>query len=678
MAFRFFINVDQCLNMNSFGFFFYQKRSRHELYMLPDVCVGEGGGLSFRKAAAEIRIYLDRFPYNVGDYQIIIAMRSDYKDYVNTWRDTLLSRLLDIDYDLRRSNILIRSGLGVQVAVNMIMLYEANAVKEIHAVADSYMGSARLERDCHLLLKEIGVSEDKENDLEAIKEAWEEYSSKNIDPFDNSLRSDTESSENALSSFFTDLIKQYEKDRGVAAGRANNVSTLRVLKEVLNGYQIFELLTDRQNRDRDINTLLKVVDFSTTDYNLAQGMGRAIPLVELCAAHWNQIKDRDDREIQRKYAKMLWEYKERLSMYARNTMEGYVAADPEQILPETNIPSDNEINYPDSIFENESIKKKRTTDPKELVKVFKKKYSPISTLSDRWEETYKKISKIFKDLGDSLEEYSTTLGKDYSLRIDQRKDIERKWRNTSYVAGEDTERDINELRDKENELLLKMDQPQMTPSLEFQDQLNMETALEQEDNNIRHFIKCMQSLKVKFFFLLIILLLGLVALSYGLLQPYNFEDKTTAAIYVGYLFVSFVLMLLTWWRPIKYYWKKINKCLDRLEDEMDRYIRGYYDRAKQLHEYINLINKLDYIERHIHLKERAVQKMKLIKNARSWHINQAKDHIDKLSFFAGLIATHKLNGDLIDYEDNGLRNDPVISKDHIDDVIDNKLYWPQA
>lgn len=45
MAFRFFINVDKCLNMNNFDFFFYKKRSGHELYMVPDVHIGAGTGL---------------------------------------------------------------------------------------------------------------------------------------------------------------------------------------------------------------------------------------------------------------------------------------------------------------------------------------------------------------------------------------------------------------------------------------------------------------------------------------------------------------------------------------------------------------------------------------------------------------------------------------------------------
>lgn len=673
MAFRFFINVDQCLNMDKFDFFFYKKQSLHEFHLTPDVHIGEGTGLSFRKAASDIRMYLDR--YNVNDYQIIIAMRSDYRRNAGAWGDTLLSRLLDIDFDLRQSNIIIRSGLGVQLAVNLIMLYEANVVKEIHAVDDPYMGSARLADDCRLLLKEIGVPKEKENDLAAIKTAWHNYVTANADMFDRCPRLDDGTPANALYAFFTDLIKQYEKD---TRNTPQNVSTLHALKEVLNGYQIFELITDKQNRNKDINTLLRVVDFATTDFDIAVGMGKAMSLTEMCAAHWQQIVDMDDLKIQHKYAKMLSEYRERLSIYVSSSEEGYATSDTESTLPESIVPSDDDICVTDSVFESESIKRSKKLDPKGLIQEFKNKLSPVDTLLGRWEATYKQVSKIFSQLGDSLEEYSSLLGEKYSEKLERRKAEERNWHRKAYVEGAATKQEIDALSAHEKALLAKMDQPQMTPSLCFQDQLNMETALDQEDQNIRHYIKCMQSVSAKNFFLLIVLLLGLVALLYGLFQPYNFETTTTALYFAGYMGVSFVLMLFTWRLPLNYYRRKVNYCLIQLEGEMDKYITGYFDRAKQLHEYINLINKLDYIERHIHLKKRAVKTTEWVVNARTWHINQAKIHIEKLDFFAGLTATYKPGQSLADSDNNRIENGPVISRNDVDDVIDTKLYWPQA
>lgn len=169
MVFRFLINVDQCLNMHNFDFFFYKKKSLGELHLTPDVYIREGTGQPFGKAASDIRLYLDRYAYTIGDYQIIIATREDYKKNTEVWGDTLLSRLLDIDFELRKSDILIRSGLGPQIAVSLIILLEANEIREIHAADAPYMGSSRLTDDFRLLLKEIGVPEGREDDFECIK-----------------------------------------------------------------------------------------------------------------------------------------------------------------------------------------------------------------------------------------------------------------------------------------------------------------------------------------------------------------------------------------------------------------------------------------------------------------------------------------------------------------------------
>ncbi|KIR01305.1 hypothetical protein P261_00119 [Lachnospiraceae bacterium TWA4] len=168
-----------------------------KLHLTPDVHIGVRTGFSFDKAVSDIRSYLDRFPYEINDYQIIVAMRSDYKKATTVWRETFLSRLLDIDFNLRKSNILIKSGLSKQIAVNLIMLYETDVVTDIHSVDKSYV-SSRLLEDSQLLLKEIGVSKDDENNLDAIKEAWKQYIKTNSSLFENCPKMDDGTPANAL------------------------------------------------------------------------------------------------------------------------------------------------------------------------------------------------------------------------------------------------------------------------------------------------------------------------------------------------------------------------------------------------------------------------------------------------------------------------------------------------
>lgn len=679
MAFRFFINVDQCLNMNNFGFFFYKKRHDKEFHMTEDVYIGEGTGLSFAKAAADIQMYMDKFPYLVNDYQIIIAMRGDYNANVDVWGDTLLSRLLNIDFDLRRSDIIIRSGSASQIAVNLIMLYETNVLKSIHSLDDDYMSDVRLGKDCRLLLKEIGVPEDKENDLETLKGKWNAYLQMHRAEFEEcSMMEDGITYAHPLCVFFNDLLKQYETDKKKEErSEVEHVSTLQALKEVLDGYQVFELLTNKQ-RDVDINALLRIVEFATTDFQAVEGISETVSLSELCKIHWNSIIKMEEADIRKRYAKMLYNYRVKLQNYANRETAGTGDDKVESALPDYAVPDDDEISIAGSDFESDGNTSKAKNDPKKQIQDFKENLSPVSTLMSRWESTYKDLKRRLSELDENLKHYASDLGDRYNDELKKRKEIEIAWKSITYVEGPTTKQDINNLEDTERQLLDKMDQPQMTPSLQFQDQLNMDTALEQENINITHFINCIQSASIKSFLLLILVIISMVAVQYGILQPYNFNTTETALYYVAYIGVSAVLMFLTWLIPLKYYKRKIHQCLNKLEKEMDKYISGYFEKAKHFHEYINLVNQLDYIERHLRLKKKAVKTTEWITCARAWHINQVKAHLIKLRFFDGLTGTYlPENSDSGLNDGDSLNSIPNISRDQVDDVIDNKLYWPQ-
>ena len=75
-CFRFLINVDQCLNMSYFDIFFYKLASQHKFHMSSVQMFGDTAQNSLRGAANDIRMYLDKYPYHVRDYQIIVAMRT--------------------------------------------------------------------------------------------------------------------------------------------------------------------------------------------------------------------------------------------------------------------------------------------------------------------------------------------------------------------------------------------------------------------------------------------------------------------------------------------------------------------------------------------------------------------------------------------------------------------------
>ena len=671
MAFRFFINVDQCLNMNFFDFFFYRRRSEHKLYIVPDVYIGEGTGRSFRKAAGEVRLYLDRFPYHVGDYQIIIAMRSNYSHESRVWEDTLLSRLLHIDSDLKHANIFTRSGNRVQVVVNLIMLYEAGQMKNLHSLDDNYMDSNRLMDDCRLLMRKIGVTEGKENDLEELRRAWNVYKS-------TQYSDSTKEDEDVIAAFFSNLLSQYEADQQEKKDDNNPecISVTTALREVLAGYQIFEAFGDRQNRDIEMNSLLRIVEFSVRDFVIPMGMENTVTLSELCKSHWESISKISDADIKSQYSQMLYEYRARLQDYVAEEEDGAGSHETGTLLPAFEKPGDNDISV-ENMFETKDGCEKVTMNPKQMIKEFREHLMPVSTMLGRWESVSGSIKESLKNLGSNLAEYSDSLGRIYKENLEKRKNEEESWHNKNYIADKDTETDIKQLTEMEKNILVSMGDPQMTPSLRFQDQLNMETALEKNSAEIVHYIRCMQSVSGKNFILLILMLVGMAAFHFAILQPYDFNEWMSTVYYFAYLGICAVLMLFTWLMPISHYKKKVDNSLTVLEKEMDNYISGYFDRAEQLKMYINRVNQLDYLERHLRLKKRAVVTSEWLTAAHRWHLSQAKNHLKKLEFFSGLIGLYHPDNSQPVKPSNGMNMNPVITVQHVDDVFENRLYWPQ-
>ena len=157
-CFRFLINVDQCLNMSNFDIFFYKLESQHKFHLNQVQLFGDSFSTSLRHAVSDIRMYLDKYPYHVGDYQLIVAMRGMYKKRSDNWEETMLYRLLQLNFELRRSRIFINSQESAEKALNLIMLYDADFSTELPKLGD-YMTSCRFQTDCALFLRHIGIAD---------------------------------------------------------------------------------------------------------------------------------------------------------------------------------------------------------------------------------------------------------------------------------------------------------------------------------------------------------------------------------------------------------------------------------------------------------------------------------------------------------------------------------------
>jgi len=100
-CFRFLINVDQCLNMSHFDIFFYRLQSQHRFHLSQVQLFGDCDDSSLHNAITDIRMYLDKYPYHVGDFQIIVTMRGHFRKDPEHWQETLLFRLMQLEHELR-------------------------------------------------------------------------------------------------------------------------------------------------------------------------------------------------------------------------------------------------------------------------------------------------------------------------------------------------------------------------------------------------------------------------------------------------------------------------------------------------------------------------------------------------------------------------------------------------
>ena len=129
MVFRFLLNVDHCLLMEKYDYFFYELQSNDEMMLFPNVRLGNGSTL--HENISDIRIHLDKNSHAINDHQIVFAMRGRVKENYN-WRESMLYRILSINYELQKANIYTSVANNHQCVVSIIALHEKNVIRNIN------------------------------------------------------------------------------------------------------------------------------------------------------------------------------------------------------------------------------------------------------------------------------------------------------------------------------------------------------------------------------------------------------------------------------------------------------------------------------------------------------------------------------------------------------------------
>lgn len=680
-CFRFLINVDQCLNMSNFDIFFYKLESQHKFHLNQVQLFGDSPDSSLHSAIDNIRMYLDKYPYHVGDFQIIVTMRGAFHKDPTDWEQTLLYRLLQLDHYLRQARIFFNSREHVDKALNLIMLYDVDFSKTLPKL-ERYMISTRFQHDCKLLLRHLGM-EDMESETMDLTPVLEAYAtSDHCDPAAKELAYRFQTFRTAAVSVpdspDTAPLEPEEAEGTLVSAKPIHDPLLAqfamFLKDQLFNFQVFEAQIDRNNRRQNTLALLRVVDFINMSVEPTVGVdGKPtnLSLLRRCANNWE--KAFSDPGLEQRYSAMLYFYQQRLKHVANSLEDPRFTNSKAQALPQQNTPSANAIASSETIFSSNKPED-QGKDLKAKLKKYLSTRHGTGSLVPQWESLYASIKNSLNRMEHELKLYAEDLSRQYATILDKRKKETLTWQNQFYLADEHTEKNISQVGQEREELLEQLKSPHMTPSLSYQDQLNMENSLEQANLSIRFYLHCMSMTTVGNFLLLLLSCAGLFVLHYTVLQPYALQSMDTLLCYLLYILAVVVLMTFAYHMPYQHFRRKLKKAIEDLQDDMDKYIRGYFEKADHFARYINLLNRLDSLTRYYRLLQRAYRSTHRLSQGYLWHKIQVQNHLNKLNYFQGLIDLCTEAGEIPE----NAKSLPEVDGDRVKDVVDSPVYWPQS
>lgn len=685
-SFNFYINVDQCLNMSNFDMFFYKLQSEKKFHLSNVQFFDDEGKHSLKSAFYEIRSYMDKMPFLVQDYRLIFGIRETLCREIS-WKETILYRLLKIYYGLRDANIYIKSRDAADKNVSIIMLYDTD-----FTVGSDNSNELKYNpvRDLALLMNYIGIEIQNELTEEEIIDGFqifldskeqefyedtvtrrfaEEYI-KWVDRRGISKRGAVETDMEELLAVVEEEESRADSKRGTKRNVHNILYTLIMFtSECVGHYCVFTKEISKYSLDQNLLALLSIVDYITSDLHLEKEDGNLRTnktLQEESRRNWERANN--DTGIQQRYGMMIAEYKARLQIALReNTRRGGKF---EGDMPAPSYSSPERLHGSRELkLKDKDIYKKEFD---EILQQFLKDSINRKTAESSWQKTYKNLKDKLESMDEELQLYARDISVKYKSQLEDRK-IKKVYRDDTgeNYSLEDVDKKIEFGKQHRIKLLDKLKKPQMNPSLTFQDQLNFEHTLEQCNLEVTFFVKCHKMVKLLNFFLLILIGGGIFFLHYIIMQGYLFSDVEKLSAFLLYIGAVFILFLTAWMAPYYYFKKKIKRTLEELKNKMKLFIDGYFKKKENFQDYINTINELDAVTSHIDRLQSIKESLSVASRRRLWHKVQIQEHLRKSGYFDSLLYS-------LDYFGDYRNRHKSVSLDEKQDVIHNRLYWPQG
>lgn len=676
--FNFYINVDECLNMSNFEMFFYKLQNDNRFYVVEasfndDAEKNEGitGISSIQSALYRIKNYIGQSSFLIHDYRLIFGVRQAYKRRVY-WRETVLYRLLKIHYSMQNAGLSIKDGADKNVTV--ILLYDINNIMDGLGIEDEITDFSK---DLPALMEYLDVDWGKSGIIPSEEKIVTDmlHASGGLEGEDDvtvqfvqdlhswytehKLYEEDEEEDLSFHDADGDLGNEEEK---AEIERFNNISAIKSFVDSnVGAYCVFTKKISKNTGDHRL-ALLGIVDYITTGLagnpESDSDDGTKVTLKSLARESWKNAKD--DKVIWQKYGCMMEVYEQRMRRRL-SEMSGKVPPTNENLSFNTDGPERFTCTFDAAEYE------KRITG---VLEEYEKGLYSLGS-EKPWTETESTLKAMLGKLEISLREFTENLSAKYKQEIRQRndarnsdKDKKKKIYNTDQLNEV-----IRSVTQTKQQLLEELQKQKMVPHVKYQDQLNVNNAIQTCSNEINYYIKRRLQITAANFLLLFLTAGMFVFVSHLILQESLLIDYVNLAGAGMSALITILFMLLAWGAPGIYYRKKMAESVKRLKKELITYTKGYSEIARNYEEYMNIINAIDVMNHYLSELEDMLNYCNSENRKYLWHKEAIGRHQQKCGFFKQLFRKYPIN------KEEAEKDIPLMLDT---DAVHNPFYWPQT
>lgn len=703
--FRAVVNTDKCMNLDAYEFLLYQSCSQRKMLLISDSTTGDYTKL--RNDVANICVCFKDNQHDTRRSEIVFLLdahgSNDHK-----WKDAFLYKVLTA---LRAVEDLELCGIN-RINRSVITMLGFFGNEELFTNQNSrYVDSKQFESEVADFCAHFGIEpEERQNisttTLEKLSE--EELPGSFITFVKREI--DVEMNEN-------DEEDQVEDNNISPRNTATLGGLLRLyLQNSMDTRWCFirEVICNREDQDSANLEMIRIVEYITSDDRNQHELN----LLQFCIDSWNRANDSSHAAItalKRKYGEALYDYEERLRRYINEYADSHEQYEELVQFPKVtaSIPSefaimlaeespredvkqlkrDRNETVDDKVRQSNVIQEQKN-DITEIINEFSESVSnmkhenakrrtnaqlpekdsvTISTIRSKWESAYLDLTDIADRANDALIDCEKRLGQRYTDVLSEREAEMHQRAQTRYSCDELDELQ-SELEKERERVVLDLKNSDMTPVLVFQESLNYKSALNESNRKIIHSINCLQAISSFQFRLLLRILLSLIAVFYLVLQPYNLLSLNTVALALGYICLVAVIMRSAWSAPLKYYSSQIREELYKLRENSRSCMDKYNQKVERIQKYVNLMNKLDYLDKSIELVKRTDDEYKYRDDVRVWYIEQAKKHIERVeTYHKSILCEGPEAGEL---DEQSIPEISAVPQSVID-IRDSELFWPK-